>query len=118
MPEGSPLLEFNADAPQPSTMLPFIVGSGPIATVNNLSHYAPARLDAPVSTLMTSASAAEQFAATGTILTSMASDVPHVPLYNPDYLVVTSKGFALSRSTNLDDILYAGRLAFDITTTS
>src|SRR5262249_15685934 len=95
--------EFNATVNDPSALLTYLVGKGGAFT---FSHFTTPQVASALSPLATSESTVSRWAASKTILTQIATQVPYIPLYIEPQPYALARGYALANGSrfNLFDL--------------
>ncbi|MFE3829367.1 ABC transporter substrate-binding protein [Streptomyces sp. NPDC059092] len=70
----------------------------------NFANWAPEDLRTPAATLVDSRDDAERFAAARTVLLRIAEEVPYIPMYQPQFLIVLGEGFSFSEAPTAIDM--------------
>lgn len=70
----------------------------------NFAKWAPADLQPAADTLVTSADNAARWKAAQDILTAIATDVPYVPLFQPNYTLVLADGFEFTDTPGIMEV--------------
>ncbi|WP_084614219.1 ABC transporter substrate-binding protein [Nakamurella lactea] len=70
----------------------------------NFAKWAPADLQEPAETLTSSVDKAARWEAAQKILTAIATEVPYIPLFQPQYNLVLAKGFTFAETPGIMEV--------------
>jgi peptide/nickel transport system substrate-binding protein len=112
---GMQTLDISPPIPDPADLLGLISGKENIAPQRfNLANWSSPAVDQASTELNKSTDKATRWQAATTLLTAIANDVPYIPLYSPDTVVVLGGGFRFAKPLDVFALQVNGTWAFDL----